>query len=327
MPAPGPDVNFIDSIVAHAPDDVEFRFFSWRTALFGQFDVFHVHWPEYLMRHRYRSAAFVRRIFYRVFLFRLTLKRIPVVRTVHNIQPHDSGDDSESRLLGRLDQLTRTHVVMNDCTPVAWQGRTVQIPHGDYREPFDRLPREPKVPGRVLLFGKIRPYKGVVELIRAAEDITAPGVEIRIVGHPTPAMRVEVESELAKPARRGAQVSVDLRMVPDRELVREILRAELIVLPYQNAGNGNSGVAMLALSLDRPILTPRSCVMERLAEEVGAQWIHMTDSDISGTEIESALARVRELPLGASPRFIGRDWPTIASSYAEVFRTAASDAL
>ncbi|KEP72282.1 hypothetical protein HR12_47400 [Microbacterium sp. SUBG005] len=66
-----------------------------------------------------------------------------------------------------------------------------------------------------------------------------------------------------------AQVTTDLRSVSDEQMVEEMTRAEIIALPYQDAGNGNSGVAMVALSLGRPILVYRSCLMEELASETG----------------------------------------------------------
>lgn len=319
---PGPIIKFIDEIVLHAPAELEFSYFSWRAALFGRFDVFHVHWPEFLIRHPSRVRAALRRALFRVFLLRMAVQGTPVIRTVHNAEPHHAGDAAEGPLLKRLDEMVVTHVVMSDCTPVTWTGRTQLIPHGHFREPFGGVPRHQRVEGRVLLFGRIRPYKGVVELIRAAEEITAAGVEVRIVGSPTEEMRAQIDFELAKPDRGGAPVSVELKAISDEELVREISEAELIALPYRDAGNGNSGAAMLALSLDRPVLTPRSCLMEHLADEVGEVWIQMMDHEISAAEIEPALIRTRELAEGATPQFVGRDWPTIATSYADVFKAA-----
>jgi beta-1,4-mannosyltransferase len=322
---PGSIVKFIDEIVLHAPGDVEFAYFSWRTALLTRYDVFHVHWPEFLIRHPSRGRAWLRRVLFRLFLFRLSAFGTPVVRTVHNVEPHHEGEASEDRLIARLDQLTRTRVVMSECTPTDWKGRTVLIPHGHFREPFATKERSEKVRGRVLLFGRIRPYKGVIELIRAAEQISDPEVEIRIVGSPTNSMRAEIDAELRKPGRSGAKVTLDLRAIPDDELIREVTASELIALPYRDAGNGNSGAAMLALSLDRPVLTPRSCLMETLAAEVGDAWVRMYEGEINGLKIESGLQHVRSLAQDAAPDFHGRDWPDIAEAYAAAFREARDE--
>lgn len=323
---PGPMVQYVDQVVVHAPEDVCFSFFSYRTALFGDYDVVHVHWPEWLVRHRSRLGTTIKRILFRLLLLRVRVRRVPVVRTVHNLEPHESLHESERRLFAELDRLTNVYVVLSDCTPISWPGQTVIIPHGDYREAFEAFPRKQKVPGRVLLFGKIRPYKGVLELIRAAEDIESPRIQIRIVGRPTEAMRAKIEGELAKPDRRGAAVSVELRMIPDDELVEEISMAELIVLPYRNADNSNSGAAMLALSLDRPILAPSSCLMNQLAKEAGAEWVYQMDSDVTANEIVAAVESASALPDSASPRLVDREWETIATSYADVFRDAHAKA-
>lgn len=323
VPGPGPIVKFIDEIVLHAPDDIRFRFFSWRTALVGDYDVFHVHWPEFLIRDRSPLKAAVKRALFRMLLARLRRRGTPVVRTVHNVEPHEPGASREAVLLDRLASLHRTEVVMSSCTPVSAAADTVLIPHGDFRESFAGRPRQQLVRGRVLLFGRIQPYKGVLELIRAAEEITDPEVELRVVGAPTPEMRALIEAELSR-KRRGARVSVDLRVVSDDEMIAEVTGAELIALPYRDAGNGNSGVAMLSLSLDRPVLTPRGCLMEELAEETGPGWVELMDGEISGARIQDALARIRERPAGASPNLVGRDWPAVADAYATVFRAAAS---
>lgn len=320
VPPPGPIVKFIDEIVLYAPDDLSFSYFSWPRALLGRFDVFHVHWPEFLVRDRSTLRGFVKRALLRMLLVKLRVGNIPVVRTVHNVEPHHAGDEAEERLLARLDALVKTHVVMSACTPGGPPESTVLIPHGDFRESFAQHPREDVVPGRVLLFGRIQAYKGVIELIRAAEEVTLPGTEIRIVGSPTPEMRAAIDAELAKPNRGGARVTVDLRMVSDDEMIAEMTRAELIALPYRDAGNGNSGVTMLALSLDRPVVVPRACLMEELAREAGAEWIQMMDGEVSGPRIQAALQGVRERPAGATPTLIGRDWKTVAAAYAQVFR-------
>lgn len=313
-------MKFIDQIVRYAPNDIRFSFFSWKVALFGRFDIFHVHWPEFLVRHRTPFGTFLQKLLFRLFLLKLQLNRTPVVRTVHNIDPHDSGDASEKRLLSRLDRLASTHVVMNDCVTPTWPGRTVLIPHGHYRETFSTVTKYERVAGRVLLFGRLHPYKGILEFLKAAELLTMEGIEIRIVGAPTPEMRVQIEAELARPDRSGVAVSTDLRTVTNEEMVKEITEAHLIALPYQDAGNGNSGVAMVALSLGRPVLTTRSCVMQRLADEVGDQWVHMSDRAISADDIQSALTQTASSTAESHPVFAaGRDWPAVAREYSQVF--------
>jgi beta-1,4-mannosyltransferase len=319
-PAPGRIVKYIDSVVRHAPTDIEFSFFSWRTALFGRYDLFHVHWPEFLVRGRSRFRGLVRRVLFRVFLLRLAAGRVPVVRTVHNMEPHRPVTTAEGKLLARLDKMVQRYVVMSDCGRESLRAPSVVIPHGDFVEVFEQEKRSSRVGGRVLLFGRIEPYKGVIDLIRAAHDTDPSAVEVRIVGSATSAMADEVREEIAVARKAGARITTDLRRVTDEEMVAELTKADIVALPYRDAGSGNSGVAMVALSLNRPVLVYRSCIMERLAEEVGDDWVQMMDGVISADQIESALAIAGGLSEAARPNLVNRDWRSVASAYADVFR-------
>ncbi|WP_176776566.1 MULTISPECIES: glycosyltransferase [unclassified Microbacterium] len=319
VPGPGATVKFIDEIVRYAPEDIAFSFHSWSRAVFGRYDVAHVHWPEFYLRDPSRARRIIKRFLFRAFLARIRFTRTPVVRTVHNVKPHDAGDAGEKRLLQALDKLVRKHVVMSNCTPVTNPSTRELIPHGDFVEVFADVAREQRVEGRVLLFGRIHPYKGALELIQAASEVADAGVEVRIVGSPTKDMRSAIEEALTD-YDGTAQVTTDLRSVSDEQMVEEITRAEIVALPYQDAGNGNSGVAMVALSLGRPVLVYRSCLMEELASETGAQWVQMMDGELTGGELERALRNVRGLDPSTQPRLIDRDWQSVASAYAGVFR-------
>lgn len=322
VPGPGSNVKFVDEIVRYAPTDISFYFHSWKTALFRRYDVVHVHWPEFYVRDARRLRRLAKRLIFRAFLIRIAAGRIPVVRTVHNVQPHHSGDAGEQRLLRALDRLVRRHVVMSVCTPVDSKTQPALIPHGDFVDVFSDVERKSRVRGRILLFGRIHPYKGALELIEAASEIKDPSVEVRIVGLPTDEMRSKIEKAVAD-YEGQATLTTDLRMISDEEMVAELTSADLIALPYQDAGNGNSGVAMVGLSLGRPVLVYRSCIMEDLASETGEEWIQMIDGRLSGVQLEKALRSVRGLDEFDRPRLVGRDWRTVAQAYARVFRETA----
>ena len=134
----------------------------------------------------------------------------------------------------------------------------------------------------MLYFGIIRPYKDVERLIEVFTSPRAPGQRLRIVGSPTPELRERI-AELAAPA---ANVSTRLAFVDDDELVREISRASLVVLPY--AEMHNSGAALVALSLDRPILVPRTPSNSALAAEVGPGWVIEYDGELTDAVLTAA---------------------------------------
>ncbi|WP_243226781.1 hypothetical protein [Microbacterium sp. CIAB417] len=297
-----------------------YSYFSWRHALVGSFDIFHVHFPEGLIRGGTPTKARIKRILFRFFLLRLRLTRRPVVRTVHNAAPHDSGDGREVKLLDALDRLVSMRVVLNDCTQQSWQGPTVLIPHGDYREQLESLPRGEMEPARILLFGRIRPYKGALELIRAGLQEDAAGLHIRVVGSPTPELRREIEQTLESRQPGGARITTELRTVSDEEMVQEFSEAEIAVVPNADLAQSNSGVALMSLSLDRPVAIRRVCLTESLATEAGRGWVTFLDDGLTGESLWRSIREIRQERQSTSPNLQGRDWPSIASAYAGIFR-------
>ena len=90
-----------------ATPDVELVHFSWRSALTSSYKVFHVHWPEAVIRDARLSRAVVRHALFVGLLVRLRVARTPVVRTLHNLRPHEDTSFFTQRLLLRiLDRLT-----------------------------------------------------------------------------------------------------------------------------------------------------------------------------------------------------------------------------
>lgn len=83
------------------------------------------------------------------------------------------------------------------------------------------------------------------------------------------------------------------RYVDDPTLAREVSSAELVVLPYRDMHN--SGTLLLALSLARPVLVPRTPNNVAVAAEVGPGWIFMYDG-----ELDAGVIRVRPAAGSAS---------------------------
>ena len=67
----------------------------------------------------------------------------------------------------------------------------------------------------------------------------------------------ELAQELTD-AAAGKRVSLDLTFQTDAQLVEVVSSAVVVALPYTEMYN--SGAALLALSLDRPILVPDNAV-------------------------------------------------------------------
>ncbi|MFC7024657.1 glycosyltransferase [Promicromonospora thailandica] len=306
-------------MIATAPPEVSVRTFSWPRALVGSYDVFQLHWPESLVRHPTRLGSAVKRFLTRMLLLRLWATRTPLVRTAHNLAPHEAGDPGERRLLAALDRRTAHWIALNPTTELPPGAASSVILHGHYRDRFGRHDGPP-VPGRVLQFGMIRPYKGVDRLIDTFTALDRPDLSLRIVGKPIDdAMRREVETRAA----RDARVTLSLSFVPDDTLAREVCAAELVVLPYRELHN--SGVALVALSLDRPVLMPRTPSSEALRGEAGTEWVLLFDGDLTAQALEAAVDRAAAtVRSGGSPDLRGRDWDTVGRRHADVYRRVLS---
>jgi glycosyltransferase involved in cell wall biosynthesis len=112
---------------------------------------------------------------------------------------------------------------------------------------------------RVLLFfGRLGDYKGAAELIQAFAATPDSDFWLLIAGK-------QVDSfadELARlPAEARRRVVVQDGFVADADVPRLFHAADMVALPYR--ASLTSGTAMLALSLDRPVIAP---VLPGLAE-------------------------------------------------------------
>jgi beta-1,4-mannosyltransferase len=307
--------QLIESLSGH----VTIRMFSWRAALFGGLDVLHVHWPEVLIRDRNLARTSARRVLFVLLLLRLRLGRRAIVRTLHNVAPHEPGPPVERWLLRLCDRWTTLWIALNEFTPRPTPAAAVVIAHGHYRDWFAGYSRPTAEPGRLLYLGRIRRYKGVEELVAAHGAVDDPGLHLRIVGSPDDA---RVAATVGQVVHVDNRVTAILRHVTDAEIAAELGRAELVVLPYQQMHN--SGVALLALSFARPVLVPRNEVTDALAREVGTEWVIQYDGAFTADQLRAARKELQKNPPGRAPDLSRRNWDHIGRAHAEAFARAAT---
>lgn len=313
---PDGTTRFVNQIVEKAPPEVRFRYFSWRTALFGKYDVFHVHWPEFLVRHPKPGVRWVRRALLRLLLARLKRTGRPIVRTLHNLKPHEAGGAAENAVLQKLDEQTCLAIRLNAATPLGRKpGMTIR--HGHYRGRYPGSDSTIACPGTILYFGLIRPYKGVDTLLKVFSRIEDDKLRLRLVGRPDKDFRGLIEEY----CDRDARITSDLAFVSDEALARNIRQSELVVLPYREMHN--SGAILAALSLDRPVLVPRSESNELLCKEVGPGWIYMFDGELSPDILIDTLERARTAP-ASPPCLDGRSWDEVGEAHYRAYRTACA---
>jgi GT2 family glycosyltransferase len=320
FPAPRPTTNpYLVQLLGSLPEGFEVSTFTWRRALIGQVDVFHVHWPERLLRGSTSLRTVARQLITLAVLLRFRLTGTAIVRTAHNERPHEQGGWRERTLLRMIDRATRVTVRLSGPAPA--DPSVVLVPHGHYRDWHPPVDASLGQPGALLFFGLVRPYKGVLRLLAAFQQLPGNSLRLRVVGAASdPVLAAEVRAAAA----RDPRVSCRLCHVDDEELRREVATAELVVLPYTEMGN--SGAALLALSLDRPVLVPASAATEELNEEVGPGWVFTYDGPLDSDVLAAALDKLHRSAASRSarPDLSARDWPTAGRRHAEAYRRAVA---
>ncbi|MFM1730715.1 glycosyltransferase [Prescottella soli] len=320
---PDGTTRYVDHMIDSAPESLQVETLSWKRALTGRYDVFHIHWPENLIRGKNRVSGAVKKTMFVTLLGRLRLSRRPIVRTVHNVAPHEEGSVVERSLLKLCDRATTHFIRLNVTTELPEGKDSSTILHGHYRDRPEYQCSIESDPTRLLYFGLIRPYKGIEDLLPAFSALRSETLTLRIVGKP---QDEKLAADILAACDQSASVTCKLAFVPDAELAAEIASASLVVLPYREMHN--SGAAILALSMDRPVLVPATQANRALQEEVGEDWVHLYEgSAITAEAISDAVDRAASRVRTARPDLSERDWDRIGERhyqlYASLLATAA----
>jgi len=206
-----------------------------------------------------------------------------LVWTVHNVLPH------ETRFPALDLELRRVVVARADVVHVLSAG-TVEAAAPSYEIPAakvlhvlhpaylgvypddvsdaDARARNGIAPEDIVfgVVGKLRPYKGLDDLLDAFETLAASPPDARrrrllIAG--MPAADPSIEALLAR-SRAHPDVIVDARHIPAEDLSVPLRASDVIVLPYR--ASLNSGALLLALSFGRPVIAAAS---PHVSETVG----------------------------------------------------------
>jgi len=318
-PTTNPYIHMLDAALAETAG-VEHLHFDRRRALLGRYDALHLHWPELLLRGSTPSRTLARRAFATALRLRLSVTRVAVLHTVHNVRPHSDATRWERRYLAWLDRRVDHRIVLNQQTELAPGSASTLIPHGHYRDWFAAVPSVPSTPGLLSFVGLVRPYKGVEDLLDAFASTasTAPGLRLRVAGSPASAA---IEREVRERAESDARVELDFRYLSEPEFANAVMESAGVVLPFRFMHN--SGSALAALSLRRPVLVPRTGVNEALAREVGPGWVTMFDGALTGADLERFAAGTRQLPT-ASPDLSAREWASAGDSHRAAYVAAVA---
>ena len=202
----------------------------------------------------------------------------PTILTVHDSAPFNNDPRSILQRIGAIsvmksfDRLivhtnrARERLISHGLPPA----KVAIIPHGILET--GPLPSVSYTAGNasdpvtLLLFGKIKPYKGTDVAIRALAAMPAASrarCQLRVVGKPY--MDMEPLFALARELRVEPNIVWDLRFVSDDELSRIFSEADIMVMPYREIDA--SGVLMVVLSIGIPIVASRIGLFAEMLED------------------------------------------------------------
>jgi glycosyltransferase involved in cell wall biosynthesis len=272
--APGGRVRMGCKLVEHAPDMLHYRHIARRA------DVVHFQW----LALQYVDG------------YLLPTGR-PLVLTAHDVLPREPRPGqlaAQRRLYDRFDAIVvhsehgRSRLVDEvEVDP----GRVHVIPHGvlehlaagtPHARVGEAFERDRPV---VLMFGLMRPYKGIDVLLDAwrGVDGEAPldDAELWIAGMP----RMDIA---ALRAAAPANVRFVPRFITDDELPAYFERADLVVLPYLQADQ--SGVLFTALAFGKPLLLSDVGGFPELASTGAVRVVPAGDARALGRALRELLA-------------------------------------
>ncbi len=259
---------------------------------------------------------------------------VPMVVVLHTVLPHPSGHQRHvlNTIIARADQvvvmtqnaqqtLMRTNTVGE--TPI------VVIPHGatNVADDSPNLTSERPV---ILTWGLLSPGKGIewmIDALVALRDISPPPRYI-VAGRTHPKVQARQgesyrEHLVERARKRGVSDLVEFEDVyrDSASLRRLIMRADVVVLPYDSPDQATSGVLVDALVADRPVVaTAFPHAVEALGNGAGLV-VNQRDSEALSVAVRWMLTHPEEARVMAqSARSNGPDfsWPVVARSYLEV---------
>ena len=307
----------------------------WRRNSLDGYDIIHMHFPTLVIRWASLGNALsdiVRTLGYTQ-LARLRGAR--VVWTVHDLGHHERVnlwlqriyDAAFASCVDGVISLTEAAVPMiRQQFPQVRDLPIDVVPHGHYRDeyPIAGLTRDEaraklgiEADGPVILaFGQLRPYKAVERLIGTFRTESQPSSRLLVVGKaPDAAYGKRVEAAAAGDDR----VIVSIEKADDEKAALLVTACDLVWAAYPPGTSLNSGVAFLALSLNRPVAVRDTPVMRELAHIVGDEWVQLVPE--GGDEV--ALKRAMDSPVrvdeSTTPDLSVLDWEPIARQTIEAY--------
>ena len=310
---------------------------GWMWRRRAQVDLLHIHWLELFYVYPSGLRSVKRWLSVMLGLLLARWSGVALVYTVHNIWQHESKRPrlvaAGNRVLLWLADMVHVHDGGTAGELAVRWGRSrdvVVIPHGSYVGAYpDAISRQEaretlKLPPEVFCFlslGRVRPYKGLEDLVAAFEKLKDPDAMLLIAGEPQEAAFGEI---LRAKAQRDPRVRLYLGFVAEEDLQRYFRACDVCVLPYRHVTT--SGAAILAFSFGTPVIAPEIGSFRQLVDDGRQGILYRPDDDGA---LLRALSEAREAPLdrmreAVAARARALDWRTLSADFIAGYRKATA---
>lgn len=180
--------------------------------------------------------------------------KIEVWRAIHDLRKHPGDFWPTTKTIGRMIEYSSTLVTYSNHVATQLERRKLSVVRTSIIEAISEA-KGKSLPGRVLFIGRIRKYKGLNLLADAWPMVKNSEKTLVIAG----------EGKLFSKIEAVADVVLN-KWLTNEEIVQEILKSEIVVLPYIEASQ--SGIIPLANALAKPVVvTPVGGLTEQIIHE------------------------------------------------------------
>jgi glycosyltransferase involved in cell wall biosynthesis len=297
--------------------------------------ILHIHWTYKFSVSSGPLLGRLARWWFGVFLTTAHASGIKIVWTAHNLLPHEAVFDDDMAARRLLATEADAIIAMSphsaqEISELFGVTNVTVIPLGPLELPAslagrDKVRQALGVEGRTCFtfFGYLRPYKGLEDLIVAAERL-GPDVAVIIAGQGESDYVAKLADMVTVANAAGADVHFDPRFQSEGELADLLAASDVCVFPFVRIDN--SGSALLAQASGLPIIIP-DLVSLRHIENPGVLRFDHTHSlgalmDVMGEVAKRDHAELVELGRAAREWTFESNWSEIADATADVYAKA-----
>lgn len=265
----------------------------------------HLHWihsyagfnTKYKLKALLKAFLFFTDIYIAKFFFKLK-----IIWTIHNLYSHESYYPKfEKKIRQHFSKISDAIIVhCNQAKIIVHKEFGVPktkihvIPQGNYIQSYKN--EISKQEARKVLnleednfvflyFGRIRPHKGVDQLIKSYIKLKErKNVKLLIIGRP---LNNEIERKLVSSLKHIRDIIFRFEFIPDDEIQIYMNSADVVVTPYKKVLS--SGEVLIAMGFGKPIIAPRlGCIIDKL-NDLGAFLYNQNDKKGLKKALEKAL--------------------------------------